>query len=337
MTTQVSRMAKGYVRQELRALKKTNGLKVGLDFFQNHKPLVDQYYPRNRRLPERVPQMLVDSFVGDYLPHLLPVGSLPRDLEFPGLRGKACKQANALYWEAHDHAITSLVPGSDVEYDDSTVDLRFTRICADRKRIILDDVAVPVSVSEHVLGRMSERGYEEKTPLAKFSSEMSSWLPLSFAYLLSGLHLEKMFGICIPSGDGIILGTVVAQAIRQTNSEDKTGDWILARRATYDNRGFHITQPPRHDFFRIEDDKTILLRLNTYVAGRQLKWEQEWARDRILAIMKKHEGVLPVITEMIIEGQPPSETDKQAVNGLLVDLITLVEDHVWGDAIRVAA
>lgn len=330
----VSRLARGYVRQELRPLKKSNGLQVGYDFFKAHQPLIGQYFVRNKRLPERSPQEIVDSMTTTFLPQLLPVGAMPKNLEFQGLRAKSCKQVNALYWEAHEHAITNMGKDGVKEYDDDTVDLRFTRFCVDRKRLILDDVAVPVSVSEHALGRMSERGYSEDAPLATLSTELDKWLPLSFAFLFAAIHLKKVFGIGIPVGDGFLLGSVVGQAIRTTNPEDNRGDWMLARRTTYDNRGFYVTQPPRYDFFKIEEDKTVLLRLNTFISGKQLKWEQEWARDRILSIMQKHASVMPCITEMIIEGRVMDSGIIEGVKELLVDLVGLIEDNVWEDAIR---
>lgn len=331
--TLVSRLARGYVRQELRHTKKTDGLKVGYDFFLSHKSLLENYLLRNKRLPENAPQQILDNMINNFLPQLMTVGSLPKDLEFKGLRAKTCKQVNALYWEAHEHALTNSV--NQRGFDDETVDLRFTRLCVDRKRIILDDIAVPVSVSEHALGRMSERGYSVETPLATLSGEMDKWLPLSMAYLFAGIHLKKVFGIGIPLGDGFMLGNVVGQQIRPSKPNDPAGDWMLARRAQADNRGFNVFQPPRQDFFRIDQTHTILLRITTFISGKQLKWEQEWLRDRLLLIMDRHQDILPSITEMIIEGRILDEESTVGVNALLVDLVRLIEDDVWQDTIRV--
>ena len=328
----VSRLARGYVRQELRPLKKTNGVKVGVDFFLAQRPLYDQYIARNKRLPEQTPQIIVDSMVNDFMPLLLPVGAMPGNLEFQGLRAKTSKQVNALYWEANEHHLSD-TRSPVKKFDDQTVDLPFIRLCADRKRVILDDIAVPISVSEHALSRMSERGYNVETPLAQLSSELDAWLPLSFAYLFVGMHLKRVFGMAIPVGDGFILGSVIGQ----TMSKKPEGGWMLTRRSVVDNRGFHVTEPPRHDFFKIGEESSIILRLNTFISGKQLKWEQEWARDRLLAIMAKHQAIMPVVTEMIIEGRIMDLDVIEGVKGLLVDLIVLIEDDVWEDAIRIAS
>lgn len=329
----VSRLARGYVRQELRPLKKTNGVKVGLDFLLSLRPLYEQYTSRNKRLPEQSPQNIVDSMNRDYLPQLLTIGGMPGNLEFQGLRAKTSKQVNALYWEANEHHLSD-VRSPEKTFDDQTVDLRFIRLCADRKRVILDDAAVPISISEHALGRMSERGYNVETPLAQLSGELSSWLPLSFAYLFVGMHLKRVFGMAIPVGDGFLLGSVIGQTVTKT---PETKGWMLTRRSILDNRGFHVTEPPRHDFFKIGEESSIILRLNTFISGKQLKWEQEWARDRLLAIMDKHQAIMPLVTEMIIEGRIMDLDIIEGVKGLLVDLIVLIEDDVWEDAIRIAS
>ena len=134
-------------------------------------------------------------------------------------------------------------------------------------------------------------------------------------------------------GDGFMLGSMVAQPLPLTREE---GGWLLTRRSTLDQRGFNVMEPPRHNFFKI-DTNTIILRVSTYISGKQLKWEQEWARDRLLAIMLKDQAIMPTVTEMIVEGKIMDDEIIESVNELLVDLVALIEDDVWEDAIRVAS
>lgn len=329
----VDRLARGYVRQELRPLKQTSGQQVETAFLKDHRHVFETYFSRNKRLPESLPPTLVKTMVESYFPRLIPVGTLPKDLEFPGIRAKNVHQANVLYWEANEHELTGLNEG-EVGFDDNTVDLRFTRIIADRKRVIIDDHLLPVSVSEHALARMSERKFSVERPLAAFSEEMDRWLPMSIAFLFAGIALKKLFGIGIPVGDGMVLGCVVAQSTKPRSDRYST-DLHINRRVQADNRGVYFADPKRQDFFNIEAHRTVLLRISTFISAKQLSWEQEWARDRMCRIMEKHHEVMPVITQTIIEGQPIEAEQADAVRYMLADLVRLVEDDVWNESIRI--
>lgn len=330
----IDRLARGYVRQELRPLYKSNGPGVGLAFVKTNEKLSKAYFSRNKRLPEGLPQKIVDRMREEFFPQLFTVGSIPESLEFPGLKVKNVAQANQLYWDVQEHEI--VYPNEEeTSFEEETVDLRFIRVIADRKRVILDDYAIPVSLSLHALGRMSERKFNVETPLRAFSQEIHNWLPLSFAYLFAAMHLKKIFGVGIPLGQGFVLGSVVAQNLTMLMDGQEVPNYALSRRIRDDNRGIYLADLPRHDFFQIEPKKSIFLRMSTYVSEKMLSWEQEWARDRLQTIMDRHQACMPLITQMIIEGKPFGEDETQGIKNFLMEFISLIQDDVWNDAIRV--
>lgn len=323
---EISRLAKGYVRQELRPLKKLNSGDFEIQVTKLIKARVIPFFAKGKRLPESEPKKIIEKLERDILPMIHPIGKMPEFLEFKQMKVRAAK-VNAFYFESNSHKIISMEDQHET-FHDNTVDLRFVRATLDRKRFKLDNFSCGVSISEHALHRMSDRGFSPESPLHGVSAELARWYPLTLAFILTGLLTKEPFGLAMPLNGGMMLGSMIGQTC------DEQYELTHRRQLLCDVNGMGLHTPKTFDPLKISDSTAVMVRINTYVDHAQLSRQQHWALDKLDDFMQKYHDRLNCLTMLVLEPEMMTMSLANEVKSILIDMVSLVQDPIWEDAIR---
>jgi hypothetical protein len=218
------------------------------------------------------------------------------------------------------------------EFSDDVVDMRFTRIAADRKRVIIDDLSCNILFSNHALSRMIERDACERKPIDFLRQNAFSILPFVPLLVMMMIKSDVAIGCMIPLGDGVLLGNYMI------NTHQSVLDREFRRRAAINKAGCGLTPLPVWNPFRdhaFEENNNIALRMTTFIDHNALTPSQEWARDQLNAFIKRNENAIPalcaIMTSPEIMGHPEF-TD--IVFPVFDDFLTIIEHPMWAKANR---
>ena len=287
MASQGDPIARDKAREEIRALRRSNRsdypghliLTSIKDFAmsQNGRPATDKGAQHQRANLLKIAQTNLRAF------HL-------NEQRYKLMNTNAAANvASFYYWFPTAADIMSMT--SDDTYEDNLLVLRHCKLAVDRKRTIYDEYDAGITVNQHTLMRMIERGAAVDFPLDVLNRQFATWYPLATAILVCQAWRQEGNQALIPIADGAIL----TRTTFAHHSIDPLGVNLGRRRAIGDRQGFRMANAPLVPMIDHKlDDKegTPLLHMSTYVARLQLSSDQWWVYTQLSKLRDDFKDIL---------------------------------------------
>lgn len=292
----IDRLARGYVRDELRKLRKVVGdfNSPGSAFVRLHKHVQTQAGAQFIKRP-RLSDQTVSRIRGDLhdfiLKNFLPVAFHTLKRRIHGFQGRVSLVTEYFYIQPTKNR---LVPHEGEIFEDEAVEFRFLRLVVDRDRVSIDDFSCFASFTTHALVRMIERDECEKEPIAYVASQLAPILACTAFLTAATVVLDNDSGVIIPLPKGMLVGKFMLAA------DDKSREFGYRRRIIGDADSLRIESLQDIDIIQGNNPDGILaIRVNTYLSRDMVSEDQSWCRDRMVRALANHVDLIPLVVGMI--------------------------------------
>lgn len=334
--TPVSTLARGLVREELRALKRASGEtnaanSAQVRLFQMAVDRCTAPFTKGKRLSETDVARLRQDLIAFIRENYKPIVGGTYKQRIAGFEGSVSRVDAHYYMQSSPHRL-SKVGDEEAWFDEESVELRYSRVVVDRKRVVLDDLSCNLSFSAHALARLIERGACEREPIKFLGRRISQMLPLVPLFAFSTIASRENLGVLIPVGDGALLGSYTLTRDPLTIAHHYRRRLKIDRLGSGPERMPVINPFADHDY---EDESMVSLRINTFLDHDALKPAQEWVRDGLTALLQKHQDKLATLVGMV------TTPEMMLVEGFasqtlpaFVDFSKLIGDPRWDRALN---
>ena len=333
MIEEYDRLAWGYVREELRNLmkpRKTDVIQMTVAELIRPGSIQKQkgagYYQGRSLNPTELAEVS-SKLVSDIDKTLSPF----RDYALRGRMGPEYCYSNFRanwFWNGSHFRY------SENEFEDSReeelIDLMHLTYSLTKKKLVADLAACHVSLNQHVLYRMVQRGLVDKLPLAYLGENFEEWITYAsaFLYFFAGSRNRLGDRFMIPFGNGALLC--------EAGSRLRAGDVPVERVRFVDGmKRARITEPPYASFLedRQRRDSHYVIKIATWIPMDYFSAEQHWVYAKITELHDKYVNLFGVIFWTLMPdyhsidiGYQESKADSTAFT---LEMIELCKDHRW--------
>lgn len=242
------------------------------------------------------------------------------------------------HWRPLEYLVINPPEGTEdsEQYRIKAFELRYTDIAVDRKRIIYDDYPANISITEHALCRMIERGAVASRPLQYTKDTFYDWYPMAIILLAYQKYfdLKKGRGF-IPIPGGALLVRVVSSPIER---DKKHPSFYSKRRVFADRYGRSAEYIPFESAFDFQDEKEgpsyNLIQIATYINSEKFRPSQESIYDQMMSFSKRYASHLkyyPLLSKRQTMNRKEG-LDHDLIKDMGLELYSIASSPEWEDA-----
>jgi hypothetical protein len=337
MAYELNRLAWGLVREELRRAKKS---------MTGHKEVMQRFIELGKstfNLNKRLQPVEVTRF-SYIMRHFIQrnfhtFAERHERIPILGCSKKSDVSGFFYWWPSDKENFGAAVEFEDPQYVEPTLDLRYQRFSVERRRLIYDSSFCNVTIGEHALYRMIDRGYVGKEPLSAFSESYLDLMALTLVMHHSHMLTDgQNRTVLIPFGSGLLIGRMVFIL-----DEDVRIDRSHLR-FQVDNKGYRNLTVPSQRHLKHEVNGRVgelAIQIQTYIDRPLMEANQIWVHNRIQEFITRYRDDLswlalllctPESIDLETGGQITDDNAQEIVDKLRDDMAKLMNHTRWRSA-----
>lgn len=324
--TPVDRLARGYVREEMRKIQKNVGNSD--EFIDKITTLVHdatfRYFSKQKTLPEGLPARLRKSIEAFSNENLLPFARNNGKYRVNGLENIVSNVDGYYYLNPMRARIIN--PVSGVQFDEECVEVRHMRVICNRKHVIVDDSSCHAIFSTHALTRLVERDACEKEPLKYLTTYMGGILACVPLFTLTQIYMNKNLGVIIPVNAGALMGEITLTPKNITTAATR---WRLK----FNRDGYGFSDSDDDIPFKTKNESIVSIRINTFMDNDILNDNRTWAKNAVGQFLAEHEKDISTLVGMVtIPEFMSSGKVSEIVTPIFAEFKQILKDPRWTKA-----